>query len=123
VRLILVETAEDHPFAQEELLMPVLAMIRVPNFDEALAMALRLEHGFRHSAVIYSTNVDNMSRMAREIDTTMFVKNGPSYYSFGADSDCPVTLTIATATGQGATSPESFCRKRRCVLSGAFRIV
>jgi propionaldehyde dehydrogenase len=123
VRLIIVETTEDHPFAQEELLMPVLPMIRVADFEDALAMALRLEHGFRHSAVIYSTNIDHMSKMAHEIDTTMFVKNAPAYCSLGADSDCPVTLTIATATGQGATSPESFCRMRRCVLSGAFRII
>ncbi|MDR1943622.1 MAG: aldehyde dehydrogenase EutE [Synergistaceae bacterium] len=123
VRLIIVETTEDHPFAQEELLMPVLPLIRVADFEEALAMAKRLEHGFHHSAVIYSTNIDHMSKMAREIETTMFVKNAPAYCSLGADSDCPVTLTIATATGQGATSPESFCRMRRCVLSGAFRII
>ena len=123
VRLIIVETTEDHPFAQEELLMPVLAMIRVADFNDALAMALRLEHDFSHSAVIYSTNIDHMSQMAHEINTTMFVKNAPAYCSLGADSDCPVTLTIATATGQGATSPESFCRMRRCVLSGAFRII
>lgn len=123
VRLVLVETDEKHPFAQEELLMPVLAMIRVPDFEEGLAMSKRLEHGHKHSAVIYSTNIDHMSKMAREIDTTMFVKNAPAYASLGADSDCPVTLTIATATGQGATSPVSFCRLRRCVLSGAFRII
>ncbi|MDR3255792.1 MAG: aldehyde dehydrogenase EutE [Synergistaceae bacterium] len=123
VRLVIVETTEDHPFAQEELLMPVLPLIRVPDFDAALAMAKRLEHNFQHSAVIYSTNIDHMSKMAREIETTMFVKNAPAYCSLGAESDCPVTLTIATATGQGATSPQSFCRLRRCVLSGAFRII
>ncbi|MDR3322279.1 MAG: aldehyde dehydrogenase EutE [Synergistaceae bacterium] len=123
VRLVIVETTEDHPFAQEELLMPVLPLIRVADFDEALAMAKRLEHNNQHSAVIYSTNIDHMSRMAREIETTMFVKNAPAYASLGADSDCPVTLTIATATGQGATAPQSFCRMRRCVLSGAFRII
>lgn len=123
VRLILVETDEAHPFVQEELLMPVLAMIRVSNFEEGLAMAKRVEHGFHHSAVIYSTNIDHMSVMAREMETTMFVKNAPAYASLGADSDCPVTLTIATATGQGATAPASFCRLRRCVLHGAFRII
>lgn len=123
VRFVLVETDENHPFAQEELLMPVLPMIRVADFDEGLAMAKRLEHNFQHSAVIYSTDIDHMSVMAREIKTTMFVKNAPAYASLGADSDCPVTLTIATATGQGATSPASFCRMRRCVLNGAFRII
>ena len=123
VKLILVETDESHPFVQEELLMPVLPMIRVPNFKEGLAMAKRVEHGFHHSAIIYSTNIDHMSVMAREMETTMFVKNAPAYASLGADSDCPVTLTIATATGQGATAPASFCRLRRCVLHGAFRII
>lgn len=123
VKLILVETDESHPFVQEELLMPVLPMIRVPDFQEGLAMAKRVEHGFHHSAVIYSTNIDHMSAMAREMETTMFVKNAPAYASLGADSDCPVTLTIATATGQGATAPASFCRLRRCVLHGAFRII
>ena len=123
VRLVLVETDENHPFAEEELLMPVLPMIRVPDFETGLAMAKRLEHGFHHSAVIYSTNINHMSIMAREMETTMFVKNAPAYASLGADSDCAVTLTIATTTGQGATSPTSFCRLRRCVLNGAFRII
>ena len=123
VRLILAETEESHPFAQTELLMPILAMIRVPDFKEALFMAKRLEHGFRHSASIHSTNIDNMSRMAREMQTTMFVKNAPSLASIGVGGDCPTAFTIATATGQGATTPMSFCRIRRCVLHGSFRII
>ncbi|WP_300522846.1 aldehyde dehydrogenase family protein [Aminiphilus sp.] len=123
VRLILVETDESHPFAQEELLMPLLPMIRVPDFDAGLTAAKRLEHGFRHSACIHSNHVKRLSDMAREMETTMFVKNAPSYAAIGVDSDAPTAFTIATTTGQGATTPLSFCRTRRCVLSGAFRIV
>lgn len=122
-RLVLVETDEDHPFAQVELLMPILPMIRVPDFQKGLAAAKRLEHGFRHSACIHSTNIDNMSRMAREMQTTMFVKNAPSLASIGVGGDCPAAFTIATSTGQGPTTPMSFCRLRRCVLHGSFRIV
>ena len=122
-RIALVETDELHPFAQEELLMPILPFIRVADFGEALAMAKRLEHGFRHSACIHSTNVNNMSRMAREMQTTMFVKNSASVASIGVGGDCPTAFTIATTTGQGPTTPASFCRMRRCVLHGSFRII
>ena len=123
IRIILVETDEMHPFAQEEMLMPILPLIRAADFNEAFAMAKRLEHGFRHSACIHSKNVDNMSRMAREMQTTMFVKNSASLASIGVGGDCPTAFTIATATGQGPTTPASFCRVRRCVLHGSFRII
>lgn len=123
IRIILVETDEMHPFAQEEMLMPILPLIRVADFNEALAAAKRLEHGYRHSACIHSKNVDNMSRMAREMQTTMFVKNSASLASIGVGGDCPTAFTIATATGQGPTTPASFCRVRRCVLHGSFRII
>ena len=123
VRVILVETPEDHPFVQVEMLMPVLPLVRVADFDEALAASLRAEHGFRHSAAIHSTHVVHMSRMARAMETTIFTKNAPSYASIGVGGDCPTAFTIATTTGQGPTTPLSFCRTRRCLLHGAFRIV
>ena len=123
IRIILVETEESHPFAQEELLMPILPLIRVADFEEGLAMAKRLEHGFRHSASIHSANIHHMSRMAREMQTTMFVKNSASVASIGVGGDCPTSFTIATTTGQGPTTPASFCRVRRCVLHGSFRII
>jgi propionaldehyde dehydrogenase len=123
VRVVLVETPEKHPFVQEELLMPILPMVRVADFEEGLAASLRAEHGFRHSAVIHSTNIHHMSVMARVMETTIFTKNAPSYASIGYGGDCPTAFTIATATGQGPTTPLSFCRVRRCVLAGSFRIV
>jgi propionaldehyde dehydrogenase len=123
VRLILVETHEDHPFVQEEMLMPVLPMVRVPDFNEGLAASLKAEHGYKHSAVIHSTNINHMSEMARAMETTIFTKNAPSFASIGYGGDCPTAFTIATTTGQGPTTPLSFCRTRRCVLFGSFRIV
>ena len=123
VRLILVECDERHPFVQEELMMPILAMVRVADFKEGLAMAKRVEHGFKHSAIIHSSNIDNMSDMAKAMETSMFVKNAPSFASIGVGGDCPTAFTIGTTTGDGPTTPLSFCRLRRCVLHGAFRIV
>jgi propionaldehyde dehydrogenase len=123
VRLILIETPENHPFVQEEMLMPILPMVRVADFREGLAASLRAEHGYRHSALIHSTNINNMSEMARVMETTIFTKNAPSFASIGYGGDCPTAFTIATTTGQGPTTPLSFCRTRRCVLFGSFRIV
>lgn len=123
VRVILVETGETHPLVQEEMLMPILPMVRVADFEDGLAASLRAEHGFRHSAIIHSTNIHHMSIMARAMETTIFTKNAPSFSSIGYDGDCPTAFTIATTTGQGPTTPRSFCRTRRCVLSGSFRIV
>jgi propionaldehyde dehydrogenase len=123
VRIVLVETPEEHPLVQEEMLMPILPMVRVADFEEGLAASLRAEHGYRHSAVIHSTNINHMSAMARAMETTIFTKNAPSFASIGYGGDCPTAFTIATTTGQGPTTPLSFCRTRRCVLYGSFRIV
>ncbi len=123
VRMVLVETGETHALVQEEMLMPILPMVRVADFEDGLAASLRAEHGFRHSAVIHSTNINHMSIMARAMETTIFTKNAPSFESIGYNGDSPTAFTIATTTGQGPTTPRSFCRVRRCVLSGSFRIV
>jgi propionaldehyde dehydrogenase len=123
VKLIVVECEEDDPIVQVEILMPVIGLVRVPDFNAALEAALRCEHGFRHSAIVHSTNIDNMSVMARAMETTMFTKNAPSFASLGFGGDCPTAFTIATTTGEGPTTPISFCRIRRCTLHGSFRIV
>ena len=123
VRLVLIETPEEHPFVQHEMMMPILPMVRVPDFKEGLAASLRAEHAYRHSAVIHSTNIHHMSIMARAMETTIFTKNAPSFVSLGYGGDCPTSFTIATTTGQGVTTPVSFCRARRCVLYGSFRII
>ncbi|MDR1954097.1 MAG: aldehyde dehydrogenase EutE [Clostridiales Family XIII bacterium] len=122
-RLVIAEVDKNHPFIQIEMLMPVLGMVRVYSFDEALEAAYNAEHGNRHSAMIHSTNIHNMSAAAETMDTTIFVKNGPSYSGLGFDGEGYATLTIATPTGEGLTSAKSFTRARRCVIRGDFRFV
>jgi hypothetical protein len=72
---------------------------------------------------MHSKNVDNMTRLARAIETTIFVKNGPSYAGIGVGGEGFTTFTIAGPTGEGLTSARSFTRLRRCVLVDGFSIV
>ena len=124
VRLVICEVPnDDHPLVQVEMLMPILPIVRVKDLDEALACAKKAEHGYRHSAHMHSENVSNMSLVAREIETTIFVKNAPSFAGLGFGGEGFTTLSIAGPTGEGLTSARSFTRQRRCVLAGAFRIV
>lgn len=121
--LVIAEVDRYHPFVEVEMLMPVLGIVRVNDFHEALTEAFRAEHGCQHSALIHSTNIHNMSQAARVMNTTIFVKNAPSYSGLGFGGEGHATLTIATPTGEGLTSAKSFTRARRCVMKGDFRII
>jgi len=122
-RLIIAEVGKNHPFVRTEMLMPVLAMVRVSDINEAVFEAISAEQGCQHSAMIHSTNIKNLSFAATALNTTVFVKNAPSYAGLGFTGEGYTTLTIATPTGEGLTSAKSFTRARRCVLHGDFRIV
>lgn len=123
VRLVIAETSYDHPLIWTEMLMPILPIVKVPNVDTAIEMAVKAEKGNRHTAIMHSQNVTNLTKMAREIQATIFVKNGPSYSGLGFNAEGFTTLTIAGPTGEGLTSARSFSRQRRCVLVDGFRIV
>lgn len=122
VKVIIAETSEDHPFVQVELMMPILPIVRVPDVDAGIEMAVRVEHGNRHTAMMHSRNVDKLTKMAKLIQTTIFVKNGPSYAGIGVGGEGYTTFTIAGPTGEGLTSAKSFARRRRCVLVGGMDV-
>lgn len=122
INVILIETERDHPFVTHELMMPVLPIVRVENVDEAIELAIKVEHGNRHTAIMHSTNVEKLTKMARLIQTTIFVKNGPSYAGIGVGSEGHATFTIAGPTGEGLTSARTFARNRRCVMVEALNI-
>lgn len=122
VRLIIFEADKDSVFVVEELMMPILPIVRASNVDEAIDLAVELEHGLRHTAIMHSKNVDKLTKMAKMIQTTIFVKNGPSYSGIGVDGEGYTTFTIAGPTGEGLTSAKTFARKRRCVLVDGFNI-
>jgi acyl-CoA reductase-like NAD-dependent aldehyde dehydrogenase len=123
VRLVVVEVERDHPLVLSEQMMPIIPLVRVRDADEGIDLAIKSEHGFRHTAVMHSKNLDNLSRMAREMDCSIFVKNAPSYAGVGFEGEGFCSFTIASPTGEGITNPISFSRIRRCVLKDSFRIV
>lgn len=114
--LLFAETDADHAFVQEEQMMPVLPIVSVPDFATAVREAKRAEHGYRHSSIIHSRDVGRMSEMAREMDTTIFVKNGPSVAGLGLGGEGYLSYSIATTTGEGITTPKTFTRIRRNVM-------
>jgi acyl-CoA reductase-like NAD-dependent aldehyde dehydrogenase len=122
-RLVLVEVDRDDPLVFSEQMMPILPLVRVKSADEGIDLARVAEHGFRHTAVMHSKNLDHLSRMAREMDCSIFVKNGASFDGLGYGGEGFCSFTIASPTGEGITNPISFSRIRRCVLKDTFRIV
>jgi len=122
VRLGIVEVDENHPLIWSEQMMPILPVCRVPDADRAISLAIQAEGGNRHTAVMHSTNIDRLSRMAKECDCSIFVKNGRSQAGLGLDGEGFCSFTIASPTGEGLTGPRSFSRWRRCVLVDHFRI-
>ncbi len=122
-QLLFAETDADHAFVQEEQMMPMLPIVAVPDFVTAVREAKRAEHNYRHSAIIHTKDVDHMTYMAKEMDTTIFVKNGPSVAGLGLGGEGYLSYSIATTTGEGITTPKTFTRIRRCVLVENLRII
>ncbi len=122
IRLAIVEVDEGHPLLWTEQMMPILPVCRVPNADYAIDLAVAVEGGNRHTAVMHSKNIDRLSRMAKACNCSIFVKNGRSQAGLGLDGEGYCSFTIASPTGEGLTGPRSFSRWRRCVLVDHFRI-
>lgn len=116
VELVFGETDEHNPFVPVEQMMPFIPFVRCHDVDEAIEKAKYYEHGFRHTAIIHSNNVRNMTKMGRVMDTTLFVKNGPCASALGVGGEGYISFSIATPTGEGVTTPLTFTRERRCSL-------
>jgi propionaldehyde dehydrogenase len=123
IRLAVFITGEDHPIVQHEQLMPVLPIVVVDSFDEAVGVAVRVEHDFKHTAIIHSNNIGRITKFAQAINTTFVVVNGPSQALAGEVYKGGTTWTIAGATGEGVTSPRTFVRERRLVVNGGMNFV
>ncbi|MCR5665542.1 MAG: aldehyde dehydrogenase EutE [Eubacterium sp.] len=122
IRVIIMEVNKNHHLVTEEMMMPILPIVRCHDVDEAIEDAYVAEHGNRHTAMMHSKNVDKLTKMAKLLETTIFVKNAPSYAGIGVGGEGHTTFTIAGPTGEGLTSARSFCRKRKCVMSDALHI-
>jgi acyl-CoA reductase-like NAD-dependent aldehyde dehydrogenase len=122
-RLLLMEAGREHPLVWSEQLMPVLPLVRMKSVDEAIDFAVEVEHGFRHTAMIHSHDIEKLSRMAKLMNCSLFVKNGPCYAGLGQGGAGYTSFTIASPTGEGITRARTFTRERRCTLVDYFRII
>ncbi len=121
--LLFGETDESNPFVDHEQMMPFVPFVRVADVDEAIDLAKKYEHGFKHTSVIHSRNVDTITRMGRIMDTTLFIQNGPSTAGLGSGGEGYLSFSIATPTGEGVTSPLTFTRQRRSTTVGSMRVL
>jgi aldehyde dehydrogenase len=121
-QLLFAETDKNHPFVVEEQMMPFIPIVRVRTVEEGIAAAKIAEHNYKHTAIIHSHDVEHMTAMARALDTTLFVKNGPCMAGLGLGGEGYLSYSIATPTGEGVTNPKTFCRVRRCVMVDNLRI-
>lgn len=115
------ETGAEHPFVEHEQMMPFVPFVRVSSVDRAIALAKESEHGYGHTAILHSRDTTVMSKMGRIMDCTIFVVNGPSPAGLGLGGEGVLSFSIAGPTGEGVTTPLTFCRQRRTAVVGGLR--
>jgi aldehyde dehydrogenase len=121
-QLLFAETDANHPFVVEEQMMPFLPVVRVKSLTEGVKRSLEAEHGYKHTSIIHSHDLEALTEMGRSLDTTLFIKNGPCMSGLGLGGEGYLSYSIATPTGEGVTNPQTFCRVRRCVMVDNLRI-
>ncbi len=122
VRILWGVVGKENDFLWTEQLMPVLPFTITGGISETIDLAVEMEGGNGHTAIMHSLNVQSLTEMAKKIACSIFVKNGPSYMGLGMGEGY-ATLSIATPTGDGLVSAKNFTRPLRCVLVDYFRIV
>jgi acyl-CoA reductase-like NAD-dependent aldehyde dehydrogenase len=122
-KILLCEAAKDDPLVWTEQLMPYIPLVRMKSADEAIDFAVQVEHGNRHTATMHSHDIERLSRMAKVMNCSLFVKNGPCYAGLGQGGAGYTSFTIASPTGEGITRARTFTRERRCTLVDSFRII
>ena len=120
-RLLWAEVPNDHTLVWTEQLMPFLPVTVAPDVDAAIDLAVQAEGGHRHTSAMHSTNVFNLTKMARRMQCSIYVKNGPTLFGLGLGEGY-ATMSIGTPTGDGLTKTSHFARPLHCALVGAFRI-
>jgi aldehyde dehydrogenase (NAD+) len=93
--------------ALEEVFGPVLAVIAVDGFEEAVRVANAVEYGLTSS--IYTRDIQRVMQYAEQVETGMLHVNSPTV---GGEAHAPFGGVKATGLGgreMGATGPEFFC--------------
>ncbi len=84
-QLLFAETEANHPFVVEEQMMPFLPIVRVKSLEEGVARSLEAEHGYKHTAIIHSHDIEAMTTMwtRRWTRSVVHVKNGACMAGLG----------------------------------------
>jgi aldehyde dehydrogenase len=122
-QLLVGETNFEHLFVQHEQMMPFVPFVRVKDVEQAMDLAIQSEHGYRHTAIIHSRNMDTVTKFGRRANTTLFVVNGASPSGLGLGGQGYLSYSIATPTGEGITTPLTFTRYRRVMITGSLRMI
>jgi len=124
VPLLFGETERNHPWVLSEQMTCCIPVIKVKDFEEGLKASLKAEHGFRHTASIFSKDINRITRYSRAMDCTVQSINGGTLRGNGGDlGEGYFSHTIATPTGEGICTPIDFVRKRRVMTYSALRFV
>jgi aldehyde dehydrogenase len=124
VPLLFGETDRQHPWVVAEQMTSCIPVIRVKDFEDGLQASLKAEHGFRHTASIFTRDMNRATKYTRELDCDVHTINGGTLRGDGGDlGEGYFSHTIATPTGEGICTPLNFVRKRRIMTHGALRFV
>ena len=124
LRLAIIDANMDCPFVPCEQLMPIFPVVKCKDFAEAERLAVETEHGYHHSASIWTGSLERATHFGKLINTTCFAMNGATVAACGMDGTGTGSVTIATGTGEGFTNPATFTRVRRFAMAhGAGYIV
>ncbi len=114
---IVVEVPADHGFVINEYLMPILPVVRVRDFDEAVKGAVAADGGRGHTAMLHTNNTARITQYNKAMNCSVVVVNAPSYASCGLEGEGFLAMTIAGPTGEGYTRPRTFTRQRRLTIA------
>ncbi len=124
VPLLIGETDRDHPWVVAEQMTCCIPVIRVRDFEDGLQASIKAEHRFRHTASVFTRDMDRATKYTRTMDCTVNVINGGTLRGNGGDlGEAYFSHTIATPTGEGISTPLDFVRKRRIMTHPSFRFV
>ena len=122
VPLLFGQTERTDPWVVAEQMTCCIPVITVRDFDDGVEASLKAEHGFKHTASIFSQDITRVTRFTRVLDCDVHAINGGTLRGDGGDlGEGYFSHTIATPTGEGICTPLNFVRKRRIMTHGAFR--
>lgn len=124
VPLLFGETDREHPLVVAEQMAPCIPVVKVKDFEDGVSAALKAEHGFKHTASIFTKDMERATYYTKILDCDVHTINGGTLRGDGGDlGEGYFSHTIATPTGEGICTPKDFSRKRRIMTHNSFRFI